>query len=88
MKAIWKYTLGYPEPKRVSIEVQSGARLMHVALQPTEICLWMLVDTEAPKIRQWLRVVATGEEIPESADYYFGMVQHEGLVWHVLAERE
>lgn len=83
MNRIWKFPLGYPEPRMVEIEMPVGAEIVHVAIQPTQIMLWAIVDSKAEKVRRRFYVIATDQQIPRRCSYV-GTVHHDGYVWHVM----
>lgn len=88
MRTIWKYSLGYPEPQVREHALPRGAKVRHVAIQPTAICLWVEVDPDAPKELRTFHVIGTGHALPAGAIEYLGTVHHDDYVWHVLEEAQ
>lgn len=83
MNTIWKYTLS---PQNTQVEMPRGSRVLTVAGQNDEICLWAQVDTEAPKhVRKYV-IVGTGHSIPEGDMRYVGTAHlYTGqLVLHIF----
>jgi hypothetical protein len=87
-RTIWKYritsqdmVLALPGP---------GAWPLHVGLQPghtgePELMLWSQVNPGGPKIVWQIRVVMTGEEMPDGDLRHLGTVQRpDGIVCHVF----
>ena len=79
MKTIHKYT----------IELPSGAEILTCQFQRGNLCLWALVNPDAPLETRIIRVYGTGH--PVKADIvqrYIGTVQDRAgyLVWHVFEE--
>jgi len=64
----------------------SGAELLHVAYQHSEICIWYRCDPKAPKIPFHIRIVGTGHPIPDGKWTYIGSAFYEtpDLVFHVF----
>lgn len=59
MKTIYKYPIVL-DASYLVIDVPDGAQFIHVAEQHGRICLWALVDSEAPMIRRQIRIIGTG----------------------------
>lgn len=84
-REIWRFELNSPD---VTINMPRGATPMHVGFQvraPHALCVWVLVDADAPAEPFPFLTVATGQRIPDDAEYV-GTAQEPmtGLVWHVL----
>lgn len=90
MRTIYKYTIPFI-PSGVVIWMPKGAEVMHVAFQRDEddIKLWAAVDTDAKLEERRVRIVGTGQELPEGAWRHVGTVVTSGgdYVWHVLVDR-
>jgi hypothetical protein len=56
MQTIHKYRL----PLSGEVEMPDGARVLSVAAEHDEPCLWALVDTEAPMTRRRFAAIGTG----------------------------
>jgi hypothetical protein len=89
MKTIWKYKLELTDVQ--NILMPESARILSVQFQRRELCLWALLDPEEPKMRRRIRIVGTGNPMPDHGSiwWFIGTVQQEeyGLVWHVFAEQ-
>jgi len=86
---IHKYTLfpGYWE-----VEMPVSSEILSVGNQDESICLWALVNTEAPMVVRQFFVACTGEDLTENVDHlgnFIGTVlTHNGnFVVHVFATR-
>lgn len=95
MKTIYKYLL---EPNGV-IKMPRGAEVLSVGEQHGWMCVWALVDTEAPIESRRFATVGTGHEIDLRDDaggqicmtlskrYFIGTVHFSGptpLVFHIF----
>ena len=90
MKAIWKYTLDQPD-SAVTYKVPTGGTIVHVAQDPGAPifpAVWILVDTNAPRVPRAFRFVGTGHEIPEGGigmrRGYHGAAACGPFMWHVF----
>ena len=63
---VWKFTV---EPDRSVIRMPQGAQVISVAAQGDHVCLWALVDPDAPVEDREFIPVMTGEAIDEGARY-------------------
>lgn len=59
--AIWKFPIPFSDDGHV--EMPAGARLLTVALQRRELCVWAAVDTEAPTVRRRFAIRGTGHPL-------------------------
>ena len=59
--------------------------MRHVDNQAGQICLWIEVDPEAPKVSQWFHIFGTGHTLQPDMEY-LGSVLVGGFVWHIFAE--
>ncbi|MCY4128801.1 MAG: hypothetical protein OXG15_06110 [Gammaproteobacteria bacterium] len=88
MRSIWKYQLNRENTEQV-ITMQKGFVPLHVGLDPAgDMCIWGLVDEQAPLCNCRVIVYGTGGLTLDSHDTilsdYVGTV-HDGLfVWHVF----
>ena len=86
MRTVHKFPI--PIEDDFTLEIPAGAKLLHVATQHGQPCLWACVDTEHEPIpyRFWLR--GTGHEIAVTRHgaAYLGTFQLEGgaLVFHLF----
>lgn len=81
-RAVWKYTL---RPMICCQQMPTGARLLTVAAQGDDLCVWVEVDPDAAPVTRRMEVFPTGVPIPGDYDWeYVGTVHMPGpLVFHV-----
>jgi hypothetical protein len=84
-RVVHKYEVGYGE---AGSQMPLGAKLLHVDSQPKAggegVFVWAEVDPAAPLVRQQIGYFATGEDLPEDAEYVGTAVTPGGaFVWHV-----
>jgi hypothetical protein len=87
-RTIWKYPLALTDTQNVMMP--EGAEILTAQIQDrTGLCLWALVNSDAPKQRREIEVLGTGNHVPEAKRRYISTVQMVGgtLVWHIF-ERE
>ena len=84
MKTIWKYGLA-PECTQ---EIPRGGKILHVASQGDNMCLWVMVDPGMPKETRKFRVYGTGNIMLDNPGTFIGTVLMNGgsLVFHVFEE--
>lgn len=84
--AVWKYVLRPTTTQTVEMPVP--AKVLHVASQGDDVCLWALVSPEAPLRSCTFRVVGTGHPEVDQRDSYVGTAHlpESGLVFHVFEE--
>ena len=71
---VWKFELQLND--EVALKMPACAVLLHVGTQGTQLCLWALVDPEAPTAERRIRVAGTGHPI----DYAPVELRHVGTV--------
>lgn len=79
MKTIYKY----PVTGRGDILIPIGAKILHINMQGKDICMWVLVDTEAVTEYRTFEVVGTGWELDENM-FYIGTCSDDSFVWHIM----
>jgi len=85
MRAIWKYT--FPVVDSFALEMPLGAVVLAVQLQRVAPTMWARVDPEAPKVKEWFRIVGTGHlHVDNDRWRYVGTWQDGDLVWHLFHE--
>ena len=85
MKAVWKFPLGFAD--YTLVDMPRGAVLLFAAMQEDRLCLWALVDTDAPTKPRSFRIAGTGHPIrDEDAPRWVGTVMLHGanLIFHVF----
>lgn len=86
---IYKHTLEVTDSQVV--RMSKGARLLHVAEQRGELCLWTLVDITAEDVSRYIYIVGTGNpaNVALTTDYVgTAQMMNGALVWHVFAGEE
>jgi hypothetical protein len=89
MKAIWKYPLGITDIQTVSMP--KGAEILTVQIQLGGVCLWAMVDPEAPKEDRIIITYGTGHPIDSPHLLrYIGTYQipERVLVFHVFEKQD
>lgn len=79
MKTIWKYQVTIDD--EIVVKMPSGAKILHVALQYGQPCIWALVDPDAPMADRKVIVRGTGHPIT-------GEVDHLGTIHLMAADGE
>ena len=84
MTSIWKFPLALKDEQ--SVRMPSWTEILTVQFQGAQLCLWALVEVEAPLVSRHFMIFGTGHDVPanEPALTYVGTVQQNGLVWHVF----
>jgi len=78
MKTVWKYV--FPD-MRCRIELPAGARILSVREQGANVCMWALVDPEAPKEPRDFAIIGTGHTITEPGITFLGTaVLYESII--------
>lgn len=83
---IFKYDLSVTDVQ--DIEMPAGAVLLSVQMQYGRLCVWAVVNPEAPTMPRRFWVIGTGRTVPERIGIFLGTVQMAGgdLVWHVFGQ--
>ena len=82
---VWKYALKATAQQLVSIP--QGAKLLHVAEQHGELCLWAHVDPSQSVEDRGIAIIGTGHNAPDPGqmDHVGSVLMHGGaLVFHVF----
>ena len=84
MRAVWKFPLALAD--EVELDIPRGAEMLDFQMQGRTLCIWALVDPEAPKELRTFRVAGTGHPLPDEGLRYIGTTQQLGgaLVWHLF----
>jgi hypothetical protein len=87
VKRIYKFPLLVcPEQH---IEMPIAARILCCEVQRDTICLWAVVDPEAPKVHRTFRIIGTGNAFnDDDRAQHVGTIQLEGgqFVFHVFEQ--
>lgn len=85
MNTVYKYVIN---PDVSALELPRGAKILSVAFQRDDFCMWAKVDTEAEIETRAFRVFGTGHDIPRNMgiNYRFVGTAHmdNGLVFHAF----
>lgn len=85
MKTIWKFPLAVTDGQVVAMP--AGARILTVHPQGDHVCLWALVESNAPTVTRRIAIVGTGKPAPDWGDLkYISTFQIHGgaLVFHAF----
>lgn len=52
-----------PQTTYSDVIMRKGAKLLHVAAQGDDLCLWALVELNAPSVKRRFRVATTGDRV-------------------------
>lgn len=83
MSQVWKFVL-QPE---IEVEMPKGAKLLSVACQGSEICLWAKVDPNAGNETRSFVGYGTGHEIPDDMHLEFvgtALLDGGAMVFHIF----
>jgi len=76
---VWKYTFG---PGSNVKGMPDQARVLHVAMQGSNLCGWFEVDPDNACVTRMFEVVGTGQDIPDLS-HHCGTALAPPLVWHL-----
>jgi len=81
-KIVWKFVLDL----QAELEMPVGAQILSVREQGQDVCLWALVDPDAPKMKRGFLMFGTGYPIPDMPLQFLGTAHLHGgaLVCHVF----
>lgn len=83
---IFKFCLEVTDEQTISMP--KGARILSVAEQRDELCLWSLVDETRPTEERTIYVVGTGNPAKHvDTAIFIGTVQISSFVWHIFERR-
>lgn len=83
MMVVYKYPLSLVSKQHVQMPL--GAKILSVAKQREQLCLWALVDTEAVSYARLIEIHGTGQRFKQSESQSFvGTVFDVPFVWHVF----
>lgn len=79
---VWKFVIADPE---TPVQMPRGARVLHVAEQRGDVCVWAEVDPSMPLEPRRFVVAGTGHPLPAYRGPFLGTVLLAGgaLVYHV-----
>ena len=81
---IYKYSLGAdPRIKEpLTVLMPETARILRIAEQRSEVCIWAEVDPTAPMEQRFYILVPTGAEVPSKGLYQTTLFKGP-FVWHL-----
>jgi hypothetical protein len=82
MQTVWKYML----QSSSELDLPKEAQILSVHEQGDNVCMWVLVDSEAEKEKRKFVVFGTGHEIPDHPMKFIGTVhiRNGALVFHIF----
>ena len=83
-KKIYKYPLTVEG--KILLELPEGAEILTFQTQRDFLCIWALVNPDAPKVKREFRMYGTGHDVKEDGLKYIGTCQqfNGGLIWHLF----
>lgn len=84
MLVIYKWQLTVSRHQEVVM--QRGARILTVQNQGGMLCLWAIVNPEAPTESRYFSVFGTGHPHESFPQNYIGTCQQGQYVWHVFED--
>lgn len=83
MTVIYKYQLRNKSEQEITIP--KGAQVIHVGVQDETICLWAIIDTDAPDATMHISIYGTGTEIADiGKQSYLGTVHARPYIFHIF----
>ena len=81
---IWKFKLEITDVQVV--RMPAGAKILSVANQDGNLCLWAMVHTESPNVDRKIEILGTGNPIPlyRAPRTFIGTAIIGRFVWHVF----
>jgi len=79
---IWKFPL--PLEDLVEVSMPKDSRILSLACQDGQICMWAKCDPDAPKVTRKFVIAGTGHPLPFGLGEFIGTVLMGPLVWHVF----
>ena len=82
MKTVYKYPLDITDEQTVWLP--KDAEILKIADQQDRLCLWALVEKDAPTYQKIIRVHGTGHNVADEGLKHLDTVLMGSLVWHVF----
>ena len=84
---VFKYQM--PIQDAVELEMPKGAEILRIDVQREVLCMWALVQTDAPKVTRRFRIYGTGHDVDERGVFRGTFFHRNGaLVFHVFETGE
>jgi hypothetical protein len=88
VSVVYKYPFAIQD--RVTVRLPRNADILHIGEQQFgELCVWALVDPDAPPtVERYFRVFGTGHAVPDDVelDHLTTIISANGLVWHIFED--
>lgn len=81
MRTIWKFPVTYGQLQR---QLPRGAEIVRFADQAGGLCVWAIVDTEAPLEWRYFQLCGTGHQIGFEYNKHVGSCEQGPFVWHLF----
>lgn len=81
-RTIYKYRLAVIDDQKV--EMPQGARILTAQMQHGTLCVWAFVNPELPTQTRYIRVIGTGQPVPDESLLYIATAQDGSLAWHIF----
>ena len=84
MKTTWKFRLELADEQ--TLMMPEGAEILSAQMQGETLCMWALVEPDAPKQRRVIEIIGTGNPASDTDRRYISTVQmcSGALVWHIF----
>lgn len=82
MRTIWKFELEVSDEQTIAIP--QGAQLLHAGVQGEQLCLWAIVDPNAPTVNRHIGIRGTGHPCEFNIMSHIGTVMMPPFVWHLF----
>jgi len=74
-------------PTAQTLNVPIGTKFIHLALDPSgALCVWAIVEEDAPLMDVVVFIVGTGNKIPENTVHVASCID-QFWVWHLFCDR-
>lgn len=86
METIWKFKLSAVDRNHFSIP--NHAKFLHAGEQAGQMCMWFLVDPDAPSKDRYFRILPTGGKCDPPTMKFVATVGMWNMqcVWHIFEE--
>jgi hypothetical protein len=84
MTTMWEFPIDLKT--RQTVNMPERARVLSCQLEGRKICLWALVDSQAPEETRLVYMIGTGHTIPEMPLQFVNTIQAMGSTFHVFVE--
>lgn len=85
MQVIHKYCLDVKDNK---VSMPFEAKILKIAKQGSEWCIWALIDTNEHIVHRVINVYGTGQPLPEDPGIFIDTVMDGAFVWHFFDDGE